>query len=123
MHWDLSSYQVCEQGVIGGPHNESFTEALWKAILLTKDTRWVKNGKAAPQTHVWDEWLVEAETQAQLAKYHVGPVEDTIFSEQPAKGIIWDVPKDWDPKMAWNRINQEDMQAKTGGALPANKAA
>jgi hypothetical protein len=64
MHWDLSCYDVREQGVEGGPSNPSFTEALWKAILITKSQSWVKNGKAAPETEVWDAWLDKAEEQA-----------------------------------------------------------
>ncbi|EME49793.1 hypothetical protein DOTSEDRAFT_76988 [Dothistroma septosporum NZE10] len=41
MHWDLSCYEVQEHGIEGGPHNTTFTEALWKAIALTKSAQWI----------------------------------------------------------------------------------
>lgn len=125
MHWDLSCYQLKEQGVEGGPTNESFTDALWKAIVLTKDTRWVKNGKAAPQTGVWDQWLIEAETHAQLAGAQDSvKLKKPIFpdGEPTPEGKEWKLPK-WDPIFEWTKINDEAEQAKIKGALPPSEAA
>lgn len=100
-HWDLSCYEVKEQGIVGGPNNSNFTEALWKAVLLAKSTRWVRAGKAAPETTVWDEWLHEAGENAKLCGNHVGPLIDPIWpGKEPSKSIIWDVPKEWDARSA-----------------------
>lgn len=119
LHWDLSCYEISEQSVEGGPHAKNFTEALWKAILLTQDTRWVKNGNAAPQTHVWDEWLIEAGEQAKLRGHVIGELKEPIFGKPPpTKGVIWTVPPGWDAKTAWNRINKGDEQGKEHGAVP-----
>lgn len=123
-HWDLSCYKVSEEGVEGGPYSETFTDALWKAILLTKDVRWVKNGKAAPQTHVWDLWLADAETQAKLvgAEQKQQNLVEPIFPHKhprPRPGTIWKAPKKWEPKAAWNDINDAENEATAvGTALP-----
>lgn len=108
LHWDLSCYEVKEQSVEGGPKNPTFTEALWKAILLTKDTRWVRNGAAAPQTEVWDRWLEEAEQQARSVSSRIGQLIDPKWTSaivMEKKGVVWEVPKDWDAKQAWDDIN------------------
>lgn len=110
LNWDFSIYKLTEQSVLGGPQNRSFTEALFKAILLTKDVRWVHNTKGIPQTPVWNEWLVEAETQAKQCGYYMAPLEDTMWSAEDGKiGRVWDSPAQWDPRAAWNRINDDHM--------------
>lgn len=116
LHWDLDCYEIREQGVEGGPKSKSFTEALWKAILLTKDIRWVKNGSAAPQTHVWDDWLEEAEEQAARGGQKTGPLGDHLFGSEASakKATIWTMPQEWDPKEAWNRINREQSNHLSG---------
>ena len=122
-HWDLSCYEVKEEGVAGGWKNKNFTEALWKAILLTKSTRWVRNGKAAPQTEVWDQWLQEADTMAKTAKYHVGVLDEPLWPDkQPYKTTIWEEPKRWSAKQAWDDIDREQKGENTGG-IPPNQAA
>ncbi|KXS99640.1 hypothetical protein AC578_9925 [Pseudocercospora eumusae] len=117
-NWDLSCYEVEEQGVAGGWKNPNFTEALWKAILLTKSIRWVKNGAAAPQTKVWDDWLVDAEEKAKQYASHVGRVEDPLWPGlNPDKGTIWDapLPEDWDAKKAWNHLNEQFSKENENG--------
>ncbi|KAK5131073.1 hypothetical protein LTR08_001359 [Meristemomyces frigidus] len=119
MHWDLSCYKVTEQGVNTGPKNPNFTEALWKAIMLTKDIRWVKNGKAAPQTAVWDEWLVDAKDRAQRVTSSIGFLTDPLWPDgNPAKGTVWEDPDKWEPKNAWNELNEQTAAAENNNALP-----
>lgn len=72
---------------------------------------------------MWDEWLIEAEGKSKEAASHIGTLKNTVFSKQDEKGTIWDLPKDWDAKQAWNRINREDIQAIANGAFTANRAA
>lgn len=109
-HWDLSCYELEEQGVQGGPTSQTFTEALWKAIVLTKDVRWVKNGKAAPQTRVWDYWLEEAQTQSKNA-HSVSNTQlmDPMYPhDRPTRaGTVWLLPPRWNPRTAWNELNQD----------------
>ena len=120
LHWDLSCYEIKEQSVEGGPSNRSFTDALWKAILLTKSTRWVRNGKAAPETSVWDAWLREAVRTAKDCKSYTGPLIDPIWpGMDPSHGTIWKVPEDWDAKEAWNNLNDGiDEAERNDGDLP-----
>jgi hypothetical protein len=108
LHWDLSCYEVKEQSIEGGWKNKTFTEALWKAILATKSTRWTKAGKAAPQTEVWDQWLIEAEAIAKTAPIHIGePLYDLEWpGKDSKKGVIYEAPKDWSPKAAWDAIDR-----------------
>lgn len=121
LHWDLTCYEITEQSVVGGPKSSNFTEALWKAILLTKSRRWVKNGNAAPQTSVWDDWLFEAEEQARTVGCHIGPlIEPEWPGSRPDKGIVWDIPKDWNAKDAWNALS--DKEATEGPAHPHRAA-
>lgn len=126
LHWDLSCYEVKEQGVVGGWKNPNFTEALWKTILLTKSTRWVRNGKAAPQTDVWDQWLIEAQAHAETAHFHFGPLEEPLWpGENSKKSVIWDTPKGWNAKDAWDaidRANKGDAFAKKDAVLTTQAA-
>lgn len=108
-HWDLSCYIVKEQSVEGGPYFDNFTASLWNAILVSKGTRWVRNGAAAPQTSTWDAWLEVAERKAKTAGFIHGPLtkpKATWSDAENAKnGIIWQQPKDWDPKAVYNQID------------------
>ncbi|KAK4546969.1 hypothetical protein LTR36_001701 [Oleoguttula mirabilis] len=114
MHWDLSCYDVKEQGVVGGPKNPNFTEALWKAIMFTKSTRWVKNGKAAPQTETWDLWLREAQEKAQdIQESKCDTLTDPAWTNgKAAKGTVWEDPEHWKPKEAWDGLNNEVNEAQ-----------
>lgn len=116
MHWDLSCYEVREEGVQGGPSNGNFTEALWKAILLTKSTQWVKSGDAAPKTPVWDDWLVDAEYQAKLHDFQIGELIKPIWKEgNVKKARVWEAPDKevWDAKTEWNKLNQAHKVSTT----------
>ena len=120
-HWDLSRYTVREQGVNTGPASLTFTEALWKAVMLTKDTRWTKNGKAAlPQTEVWDMWAHEAQDAVQSVTSRVGKLTDHWWRDS---NIVWEDPEQWDPKEVWNRLNNEHATAARSHALPVALAA
>jgi hypothetical protein len=123
MHWDLSCYDVREQGVEGGPSNPSFTEALWKAILITKSQSWVKNGKAAPETEVWDAWLNMAEEQAQMYGTRVGSLVKPLWIEGDLdKATIFEAPstEQWNAKAAWDKLNakhQTEQEKARSAAL------
>nr|POE49201.1 hypothetical protein CFP56_32351 [Quercus suber] len=122
-HWDLSCYQVIEQGLEEGPKNDNFTEALWKAILLTRSSEWVERGGAAPRTKTWDEWLKEAADLANKAEDFVGPLVDPNRlwkGGDPDNAIIWRLPPstDWKPKAAWDEINKKHHVRKQNPRSP-----
>jgi len=122
MHWDLSCYEVREQGIDGGPQNPNFTEALWKAILFTKSITWVINGEAAPQTATWTQWLHDAEEKAKQYGSYEGQLDDALWTEGDLnKATIWKGPvkKDWDAKNVWNILNQEVRNAEVQKTVPS----
>lgn len=124
MHWDLSCYDVEEEGISGGPKNPNFTEALFKAILVTKSIQWVKMGEAAPQTEVWAQWLHEAETIAKTVGSRPGTPVDAFWPRgEGVKGIVWDMPKEWDPKTEWNKISRNRQSDDPAASISAPAAA
>lgn len=44
----------------GGEAHENFTQALWKAIAITKSVEWVKIGQIAPVSESWKAWVNKA---------------------------------------------------------------
>lgn len=113
MHWDLSCYEVREEGIEGGPTNTGFTEALWKAILVTRSTEWVYHGEAAPRTPVWDTWLqaaLEAAGGARCVKKGklISPVPD--WSRHGCTGVVHELPRDgFDPKTVYNDLERREV--------------
>ncbi|KAI6803210.1 hypothetical protein KC363_g2098 [Hortaea werneckii] len=119
-HWDLSCYTIEEESIalhprhedpkgkpFGGPDSPNFTEALWKAIMFTKETAWVRPGKAAPQTRTWDQWLEEAQKHAMSVKSRKGLIKNKKFGdESQSEGLVWNDPDQWDPKKAWNELHE-----------------
>ena len=59
-HWDLSCYDVQQEEYEGGEKHASFTQALWKAIAITRSVDWVKNGQIAPVSEAWNKWVDKA---------------------------------------------------------------
>ncbi len=117
VHWDLSCYKIEEQSVAGGPTNKTFTEALWKAILITKSKEWVTINEAAPQTPTWEQWLDKAEMVSwTVDKIETGPLINPIpewnMHTPPKGGTVWLAPKDWDAKAAWDKFDRENKLAK-----------
>ncbi|KAF2838161.1 hypothetical protein M501DRAFT_993025 [Patellaria atrata CBS 101060] len=96
-HWDTSPYTVIDQRIEGSlegrkyhiDRNDSFTQALWKVIIITKDARWIRLSNAAPQTTSWDEWLFEAVKHAKTAKTYTDD-DGTLVYRKP----------DWNPQEA-----------------------
>ncbi|MCJ1289583.1 hypothetical protein MMC34_001116 [Xylographa carneopallida] len=63
MHWDLSLYEARTERYAGGEHNDNFTQALWKAIAITRATRWARIADIAPETDQWNHWLAKAQAE------------------------------------------------------------
>lgn len=109
-HWDLSRLQVTEISVKGGfPKSEkreddttpaNYTEALWKAIAVTRSTNWVKEAEFAPKTKAWDEWLVEAQTAAETKQIEKVEAVDKTTGK---KVETWTIPS-WDAKKELGKL-------------------
>ena len=56
-HWDLTCYKVTRELYDGGEAHDNFTQALWKAIAITKSVEWVKIGQIAPVSEAWKAWV------------------------------------------------------------------
>jgi hypothetical protein len=59
-HWDLSCYDVEREYYQGGEKQASYTQALWKAIAITRSVDWVRNGAIAPISEGWKLWVEKA---------------------------------------------------------------
>ena len=113
-HWDLSRLRVSEIDVRGGFPAENrnddttpttYTEALWKAIAITRSTGWVKEGVLAPKTRAWDEWLGDAQLVATAGKID----KTTAVDGSTGKSVeTWRIPS-WDAKKALgNHLSTEN---------------
>jgi hypothetical protein len=108
-HWDLSRLQVSDIKVNGGfpaadreddTTPKTYTEALWKAIAITRSTRWVKEALMAPNTPAWEEWLVEAKDAAN---------HDKIEISQRDGAETWTIAP-WDAKKALGQLLKSETR-------------
>lgn len=96
IHWDTSCFKVKPQCLSdseeskGYPSvNKTFTQALWKVIVVTKSIDWVKRGEAAPDTTAWRRWLLDAK--------HKASTVNTLSRDKFPDVTTWEVPN-WDPQ-------------------------
>lgn len=59
-NWDLSCFCVETIHYSAGERSKTFTEALWKAITITRSKDWVMNANISPVSNAWRRWLDEA---------------------------------------------------------------
>jgi hypothetical protein len=112
VHWDTSPYVVeneclrdSDMKVKGFPsRNEAkptFTQALWKAIVLSKSIDWVRHSNACPDTEAWNEWLRQALVQAQSKDAAPKELRNKAPKHLQVDGkesvVTWEVP-DWNPQ-------------------------
>lgn len=111
VHWDTSCYEVTPEALSdsdktqkGYPSEaDTFTQALWKAIVVSKSIHWVRRGDACPDTDAWDEWLRQAEACS----------KDMGLTKALVPGIkTWDVPSldMWNPQKALGQLLGEQAQ-------------
>jgi hypothetical protein len=112
MHWDTSCYQVIPECLTGSVfekkgfpcESDTYTEALWKAICVTKDTEWVVRSSACPDTDAWKDWLREAKACSQDVRL--------VENKEISRGKnMWEVP-DWDPQAALTRLLAEQANGE-----------
>jgi hypothetical protein len=119
MHWDTSCYKVFNECLSdsnmdkkGFPsENETFTQALWRAICVSKDVGWVRRSDACPDTPAWHEWLIEAKACSEDVRL----IEDKNTSRGER---MWEVP-DWDAQGSLGRLLAQ--QARTDKKLITEK--
>ncbi|KAJ4372812.1 hypothetical protein N0V86_008178 [Didymella sp. IMI 355093] len=126
VHWDTSCYTVTSEALSDAlPHSKtnflsrsrkypysqskSFTEALWKAIVASKDTTWVRRKDHCPNTDAWDQWLEEAK---KCSRDFLKPMDDKDKDdEQRGYGVTtWEIPP-WDPFINLQRLLKEHKEA------------
>lgn len=110
LHWDTSCYKVENECLSdssmekkGYPsENDTFTQALWRVICVSKDIEWIKRSDACPNTPAWHEWLLEAKACSEDFRL----VTDKKKSQNKT---MWEIPE-WDAQGALGRVLAE--QAK-----------
>lgn len=128
LHWDYSCYTVINECLAdsnmsakGYPsENDTFTQALWKAIVVSKQTDWVRLSNACPDTQAWRSWLDLARQEAQkvstLDSRTDGKIKsrtaDKIKSMTDDKIFTWEVP-DWDPQGALAKLLKDQAHKDT----------
>ncbi|KAF2746164.1 hypothetical protein M011DRAFT_478544 [Sporormia fimetaria CBS 119925] len=113
VHWDTSAFQVENECTTdstldekGFPsHHDTFTQALWKTIVLAKGTDWVSKSNSCPDTLAWRLWLNEARDEARK----VGRAEVQMVDRRGKEIVTWQVPE-WNPQTALGMLLAE--QAK-----------
>ncbi|KAF2627270.1 hypothetical protein BU25DRAFT_341998 [Macroventuria anomochaeta] len=122
VHWDTSCYKVTSEALHkydiykkrnifsrnkkGYPFtkSKSFTEALWKAIVASKDATWVRRGDHCPESKVWDDWLHMAKT---CSREYMDPM-----TEKNKDGFkVWEIPE-WDPSEYLQHLFKEEKRTK-----------
>jgi hypothetical protein len=124
MHWDTSAYKVTEECLSdsnfdkkGFPsENETFTQALWKAIVVCKETHWVRISNACPDTPTWTDWLNMAracskdvrciEEKEKTEQLRVIQQRKSGLEKRDVKIKVWEVP-DWKPQQYFIDLLEE----------------
>lgn len=135
VHWDTSCYTVTSEALSDSvpyekkgffskskkyPYSKgkSFTDALWKAIVASKDASWVRREDHCPDTRVWDQWLHMARS---CSREYMEPMNEADFKEfgMPNDGTTtWQIPK-WDPVEHLQYLLREDKNPKQRSGLEA----
>jgi hypothetical protein len=119
MHWDMSCFEVLDQcfeeegkektsiadRICSGDfveYSKTFTQALWKVIVITKKIKWIERSQAAPQTPAWTEWLREAKKRAKTKGFRDEKLGDKVVR-------VWEMP-DWNAQAALGQVIQKHAQ-------------
>ena len=114
LHWDTTCYSVTNECLSdsnmdkkGYPsENDTFTQALWKAIVVSKNTSWVRRSDACPDTRAWEDWLNAARACSKDVR-----LSDT----ENLPGVkTWEVP-DWDPQAHLLELLEEQAKSDEKG--------
>lgn len=67
-NFDVSGHLIEEEHLSAGGKSATFAEGLFKAIVFTRSTSWVKLNTTVPDTPHWREWLRQAENAARQCR-------------------------------------------------------
>lgn len=114
LHWDTTCYTVTNECLSdsnmekkGYPsENRTFTQALWKAIVVSKNIGWVRRSSACPDTRAWEDWLNAARACS----------KDVRLSDKENKPGVktWEVPA-WDPQAYLAELLDEQAKKNERG--------
>jgi hypothetical protein len=112
LHWDTSPYVVenecltdSSMGEKGYPsHTDTYTQALWRAIVLAKDTDWVSNNGICPNIPAWKQWLGDAKEEARKVS-----LADEHHVVNGKEIVTWQVPN-WNPQTALEELLKEQAE-------------
>ncbi|KAF2137498.1 uncharacterized protein K452DRAFT_235804, partial [Aplosporella prunicola CBS 121167] len=82
IHWCTSGYSV-QQELFEDPRTSyctTFSEVLWKTIVLTQGSSWARTGMAVPDTGGWNDWLKQAHEATQKTQTREDPDGITRWS-------------------------------------------
>ena len=105
-HWDLSHFCVRPIYYEGGEQCKTFTSALWKAIAISQSVKWVEDGKVAPASEGWKDWLSDAQAEV-LAFKEKDELKADGTRENPMP-----LPK-WNPEEALDKALDPRSAART----------
>jgi hypothetical protein len=118
LHWDTSCYTVTNECLSdsnmdkkGYPsENDTFTKALWKAIVVSKSISWVSKSDACPDTRTWHDWLNAAWACSRDFK---------LADKEKVEGVkTWEVPdwkaQDYLRELLNGQANRDDKQLREG---------
>lgn len=118
LHWDTTAYEVVQEALSDSDLNtkgypslvsETFTQALWRAIVVSKDTAWVRQSNACPSTRTWDDWLDMARACSREVRDY-----ETLHNGQ--KITTWEIPE-WDPQEYLNELLESDSKNRSSHSM------
>lgn len=132
VHWDTSCYKVTSEALSDFVMHEkghffskmkqtypyspsdSFTKALWKAIVASKDASWVRRKDHCPNTDVWDKWLHMARS---CSREYMEPMDDDDYKKSGKSNdgtTTWQIPS-WNATEYLQDLLKEEKKLKTKG--------
>lgn len=117
-NFDFSGYEIEEEHLSSGGRSATFAEGLFKAIVFTKSTSWIKFNTTVPDTEHWKEWLRQAEAVARRCQTSENSIDEPS-SPVPQRlrrhgtwgkahhcGVTFETPdaKVWSPEKAFDEI-------------------
>lgn len=98
--------RYCKQFI---SYHKTFTQALWKVIIATRETEWIRRSDAAPKSEAWDRWLEDARKHAMNA-------DAPLFKDVPDKKHRGETLK-----VQYYRVPEWNAQGALGTVLDAAK--
>lgn len=140
VHWDTSCYKVTSEALSDSqmhtkghifskmkqayPYSpsDSFTEALWKAIVASKDASWVRRKDHCPNTTVWDDWLHQARS---CSREYMNPMDADDYKDSGKSNDgtkTWQIPR-WNSVEYLQYLLKEEKKSKSKKGLDAQNQA